>query len=151
MTTQSALAELPQDERRIALRRVRLLAGSAALIETTKVLPGIDAFVLVVEWAFLKTIVPGLLEVKDAWGRKIRSPFSLMRAFTAGNWWSLMHRAFPEHANKYLMLDVGTDGVTLALPAPFDLMDLPAAMADASISVAAHKALKQDAKAKAEK
>ncbi len=48
------------------------------------------------------------------------------------------------------MLDVGTDGVTLALPAPFDLMDLPAAMADASISFAAHKALKQEAKAKVE-
>jgi|GEM_PF-1946323 len=127
---------------RRALKRVRWLSATAATVELLKVLPGIDALVLAVEWGILKTSVPATLELVDAWREGVRSPRQLVTAFASGNWVSLLARAFPSGSAGYLAADLITDVWTGALPAPLDGLDLPSTIADASIAVAAHKTLK---------
>lgn len=124
------------------LRRVRWIASLSALVETLKLLPAIDAIVLAFEWAILKTAVPGLLEVKDAVKAGIRNPLKLARAFAAGNWFALTHRAFGGAGGAaVLALDILTDIETLVLPAPLDGFDIPAPLADAVIAGLAHRAI----------
>lgn len=126
------------------LRRVRWIAGASALVETLKLLPAIDALVLAVEWAVLKTAVPGALEVKDAWKAGVRNPLKLSRAFAAGNWFALTHRAFGGAGGAAVVaLDVLTDVETLLLPAPLDGFDIPAPLADAVIAGLAHRAIRK--------
>ncbi len=124
------------------LRRVRWIASLSAAVETAKLLPAIDIFVVAFEWAVLKTVVPGLLEVRDAWKEGARNPVSLSRAFVVGNWISLLHRAFGGAGGAaVLALDLVTDAETLLLPAPLDGFDIPAPLADAAIAAFAHRAL----------
>ncbi len=134
----------PPDHRLRDLRRVRNIAGLAAAVETLKLLPGIDAAVLAVEWVALKNALPMALAVLDDVREK---RFSFRRLFTVGateNWIALTTRAFGgAGAAAALTADIATDGGTLVLPAPFDGFDVPAMAADAVIAGLAHRAIRR--------
>lgn len=135
---------MPPDQRLRDLRRVRNIAALTAAVEGFKLLPGIDAAVLAVEWVVLKNALPMLLALVD----DVRDgQFSFRRLFTLAateNWIALITRAFGGGgAAALLVADVGTDGGTLVLPAPFDGFDVPAMAADAAIAMFAHRAIRR--------
>lgn len=124
-----------------ALRRVRLIAALSALTETLALLPGADAVVMAVQWLGLKGAVPAVLACLDAlFEGRVPTAADL---FAHGSWWGLVGTAFgPAAAPWVLTADGATDGAAL-LPPPFDGFDLPPAIADGTIAVAAHLVLRR--------
>jgi hypothetical protein len=130
------------DDRRRLLRRVRNIAAASAALESLKLLPALDPIVLAVEWVGLKTIVPSLLELKDAWRDKRLSAKAVLAAPLSGNWISLLYRAFGSGTGLgALLADTGTDGMGL-LPTPIDGFDVPPMLADAAIALLAQRELR---------
>lgn len=130
------------DDRRRLLKRVRNIAAASAALESLKLLPAIDPLVLAVEWVGLKTVVPALLEIKDAWRDKRLSARAVLAAPFTSNWLTLLYRAFGTGAGLgALVADTGTDGVGL-LPPPLDGFDIPPMLADAAIALLAQRELR---------
>ena len=132
---------MERDQQR-ALVRVRNIAAASAALESLKLLPLLDVVVLLVEWLGLKTALPIALEVWDRVRDGDLSARSVLAAPLHGNWLALITRAFGGVGGlSVLLADVGTDSAAAALPAPLDGFDIPPMLADAIISLLAHREL----------
>lgn len=134
----------PPTNRDRDLARVRNLAALSAALEAFKLLPGVDAVVVLVEWVGIKTALPLLLELKDtlAEGRlSWRTPVELP---LRGNWFALIIRAFGgPSATAAVLADAGTDAAALALPPPLDGFDVPPMLVDGFLAAMAHRELRR--------
>ncbi len=134
---------LGMTDRRRLLRRVRNIAAASAALESLKLLPALDPIVLAIEWIGLKTVLPAILELKDAWADKRLDAKAVLAAPLTGNWLTLLYRAFGSGGGLgALMADTGTDGVGL-LPPPLDGFDIPPMLADAAIALLAQRELQK--------
>lgn len=135
--------ELPVRMR--ALKRVRVLAGLSAALETLALMPGADALVVAAQWLGLKGGIPLALAALDAlFEGRVPTAGEL---WAEGTWFGLLNAAFgPSGGGLALAVDGATDGLGL-LPPPLDGFDVPPMIADGAICVAAHVALRRSSDA----